>query len=112
MNGPAQGRDKRKKYQFKDGTEQDIYHLLLRAITIDPPVLSMHVEQIKKRFGELLMEDEKIPNTLTISNIVNHISKILSEVAPKLDTIGWREQELFILDPFLLFYLRWSTIER
>jgi len=112
LNGPAQGRDKRKKYQFKDGSEQDIYHLLLRAMTIDPPVLSMHVEQIKKRFAELLTENEKIPNSLTISNTVNHISKILSEVAPRLDTIGWREQELFILDPFLLFYLRWSAMER
>ena len=75
-------------------------------------MLSMHVDQIKKRFVELLKENEKNPNSLTISNTVNHISKILLEIAPKLDTIGWREQELFILDPFLLFYLRWSSMER
>lgn len=28
--------------------------------------------------------------------------------ASKLDTVEWKRQRLYILDPFLLFYLRWS----
>ena len=33
-----------------------------------------------------------------------HINKIFKEVLPKLDTLEWREQKLYLLDPFLLFY--------
>ena len=35
-----------------------------------------------------------------------HVEKFFKETVPKLDTIEWRGQELYILDPFLLFYLR------
>ena len=108
LRGPAQGREKRKQYLFKDQSQADIYHLLLRSISIDPPVLFMHADEIKKRFAALLDEEETKPRTLTISNTVMHVEKIIKETVPKLDTLEWREQELYILDPFLLFYLRWN----
>lgn len=108
LRGPAQGRDKRTQYIFKDKTEADIYHLVLKSISIDPPVLSMHMDDIKSRFTEVLAESEKVPASLVTSNTIMHVEKIMQEAAPKLDTIEWREQVLYILDPFLLFYLRWN----
>lgn len=108
LRGPAQGRDKRTQYIFKDKTQADIYHLLLKSISIDPPVLSMNMDDIKARFTEVLDESEKVPASLVTSNTIMHVEKIMQEAAPKLDTIEWREQVLYILDPFLLFYLRWN----
>lgn len=108
LRGPAQGRDKRKSYDFRDETQADIYHLFLKSICLDPPVLSMHIDDIKTRFAEVLSDAEKLPTALVISNTIMHVEKILRDTAPKLDTIEWREQELYILDPFLLFYLRWN----
>jgi len=108
LRGPAQGRDKRKSYTFKDDTNADIYHLFLNSIRVDPPVLSMHIADIRERFAEVLSRAEKLPTALVISNTIMHVEKIFREAAPRLDTIEWRGQELYILDPFLLFYLRWS----
>lgn len=108
LHGPAQGRDKRKQYAFKDKRKADLYHLFLKSISVDPPVLSINMDDIKARFAAIVDEVEKIPTTLVISNTIMHVEKIMQEAAPKLDTIEWREQELYILDPFLLFYLRWN----
>ncbi|TWH48877.1 hypothetical protein [Sporomusa sp. KB1] len=107
--GPAQGREKRMQYTFKDKTQADIYHLFLKGISIDPPVLSMHMDDIKARFATIIDESEKLPTSLVTSNTIMHVERIMHETAPKLDSIEWREQVLYILDPFLLFYLRWNN---
>jgi hypothetical protein len=108
LRGPAQGRNKRKSYDFKDDIQADIYHLFLKSICVDPPVLSMNITDIRDRFTEVLSSIEKLPTALVISNTIMHVEKIFKETAPKLDTIEWRGQALYILDPFLLFYLRWN----
>jgi hypothetical protein len=36
------------------------------------------------------------------------VEKIVKEAMPNADTLDWKEGELYILDPFLLFYLRWD----
>jgi len=108
LRGPAQSRNKRKLYNFKDDTQADIYHLFLKSICVDPPVLSMNIADIRNRFTEVLSNTGKLPTALVISNTIMHVEKIFKETAPKLDTIEWRGQELYILDTFLLFYLRWN----
>ena len=108
-HGPDKGRNNRKKYTCKDGKLIDIYELVLNAIYIDPPKLILPIEEIKNRIGEILEEDVNKLSTLTISNTLMHINKIFKEVLPKLDTLEWREQKLYLLDPFLLFYLRWRN---
>lgn len=47
-------------------------------------------------------------SVLYISNIAKHIEKSLQESLPQLDTMEWKDKILYILDPFLLFYLRWN----
>lgn len=83
---------------------------LLSSISKDPPELSFSVENIKQRILDLLAD---LPgaalSTLYISNIVNHIEKSFQKSLPQLDTIEWKDKTLYILDPFLLFYLRWNT---
>lgn len=46
-------------------------------------------------------------STLYVSNAVQHIEKSLRRLLPSLDTMEWKDNTLYILDPFLLFYLRW-----
>lgn len=109
LRGPAQGRNKRKKYLLLTGEQADIYMLLLIAISTDPPVVSMHLEEIKERLLQILKNKNDLPRPLAIANAVSHIEKIIKNAVPKLDTIEWKDQCLYILDPFLLFYLRWNT---
>lgn len=109
LQGPTQGRNRRKHYLLKKQQEVDIYFLLFIAISEDPPVLSFSIDDIRHRFEQLLATSEKLPRPLSIANAVTNMEKIIRAIVPKLDTVEWKNQRLYILDPFLLFYLRWST---
>lgn len=109
LEGPAQGKNKRTHYILQDGRQVDIYMLLLISISSDPPELSLSVQEIQRRFSNLLAENNvKHPRSIDISNAVKNIKNIMKERAKNLDTIDWKAKTLYILDSFLLFYLRCS----
>lgn len=109
LEGPAQGKNKRTHYILQDGRQVDIYMLLLISISSDPPELSLYVQEIQRRFSNLLAENNvKQPRSIDISNAVKNIKNIMKERAKNLDTIDWKAKTLYILDSFLLFYLRCS----
>ena len=87
----------------------DIYMLLLVSISTNPPELSLPVQEIQERFTALLADDNhKKTRPIDISNTVKNIKNIIKERAKNLDTIDWKAKTLYILDSFLLFYLRCS----
>ena len=90
----------------------DIYGLLFESLTKDPPLTALSVDDIKARFRQLLINQDKIPTTLNIVNSVKHIENIIKGKVPSLDTVEWKDGCLYILDPFLLFYLRWGSVWR
>ncbi|MBR3622391.1 MAG: hypothetical protein IKN43_03460 [Selenomonadaceae bacterium] len=106
--GPSQGKVKRKKYYTKDNKVYDIYHLLLLSISINPPILELHTDEILRRMMKLLKEDEEPPTKLNIANPAKYIATEIRKSIPDLDTIEWKDGTIYILDPFLLFYLRWT----
>lgn len=109
LEGPAQGKNERTHYILQDGRQVDIYMLLLISISSDPPELSLSVQKIQRRFSNLLAENNvKQPRSIDISNAVKNIKNIMKERAKNLDTIDWKAKTLYILDSFLLFYLRCS----
>lgn len=109
LEEPAQGKNKRTHYILQDGRQVDIYMLLLISISSDPPELSLSVQEIQRRFSNLLAENNtKQPRSIDISNVVKNIKNIMKERAKNLDTIDWKAKTLYILDSFLLFYLRCS----
>lgn len=109
LEGPVQGKNKRTHYILQDGRQVDIYMLLLISISSDPPELSLSIQEIQRRFSNLLAENNvKQPRSIDISNAVKNIKNIMKERAKNLDTIDWKAKTLYILDSFLLFYLRCS----
>lgn len=73
--------------------------------------------RIRERWSSLLgrqnrENQDKIPTTLNIVNSVKHIEDIIKGKVPSLDTVEWKDGCLYILDPFLLFYLRWGSVWR
>lgn len=112
-NGPVQGRNKRKLYSYAEYNtgaivQKDIYNLLLNVIMVDPPVLTLTLEEIKERMKRMLENSNSLPTSTNIIKPLKNIDTMMQEVAPQLDIISWKENQLFILDPFLLFYLRWN----
>ena len=106
VQGPVRGIGRRKLYALAQGSV-DIYHLLLLAFKADPPVTELSMVTLKERIKGLLLSKELLSSTI-ISATINKIIKIVEATMPDLDALEYKAQCLYILDPFLLFYLRWK----
>ena len=106
--GPAKGRSRRKQYILRDGKHCDTYGLFLLSISVDPPVLKVTASEIHQRMQAILQDKEDAPNGMNLANVVKHTESIIKASVPALDTLEWQNSTLYILDPFLLFYLRWD----
>ena len=107
LHGPSQGQGRRKLYQTAD-KDVDIYELMLMALKADPPVSKLSLEEIKNRISELLVNHERITSSI-ISGTINKLISLIKKDMPDLDALEYKNKELYILDPFLLFYLRWKN---
>ena len=110
--GPVKGRSRRKEYTLRDGRRCDTYGLFLLCLSTDPPVLQLTAEEIHSRMAQLLREGEKAPAGMNLANVAKHCESIIQASVPELDTLAWKNGTLYILDPFLLFYLRWDEAWR
>lgn len=108
LAGPAKGRSRRKAYHTKDGQTCDIYALILLSISADPPVLTIPLDEIRQRMEKIIQPEDTLPTTLSLSKMLKHVEEIIHQTIPDSDTLDWKNSTLYILDPFLLFYLRWD----
>lgn len=107
--GPSTRGQRRKKYQLNDGEDADIYHILLNAIALDPPVISISLEEIKERVDKLTnMSSEKIERKRVKDSLLK-IDEIMQVSGQIYQVFEWKDNQIFILDPLFLFYLRWSS---
>jgi hypothetical protein len=106
--GPRTRGTERKTYRFHDGTEGDVYRVVLRALADDPPQLSFPYEELLRRTAKVCISDSPVGSSVTGTCL--HMSKLAQEKFPQERAIDWDEQKqvLDVPDPYLLFYLRWS----
>lgn len=108
LEGPSKGRNRCKVYKTRNGKMGDIYDIFLLGISADPAMLQFSLEELQRRISKVIAEDESLPAPLNLSKTAKNIEKIVNEAIPNADTLDWNNGELYILDPFLLFYLRWD----
>ena len=106
--GPRIRGTERKTYRFPDGSEGDVYRVVLRAIADDPPRLSFPYEELLQRTAKVCVGEPPVGSSVTGTCL--HMSKLALEKFPNERAIDWDEakQVIDIPDPYLLFYLRWS----
>jgi len=106
--GPRTRGTERKTYKFHDGTEGDVYRVVLRALAADPPRLSFPYVELLARTVKVCTSDEPVGSSVTGTCL--HMSKLALEKFPNDRGVDWDEQkQVFdVPDPYLLFYLRWS----
>jgi hypothetical protein len=105
--GPKErGRD-RLTFNLKTGGEGDVYECILRAMRADPARLALPYPDLKDRIEGLCVGDA--PRGVAIANSVASMVKIADQL-PLERAIDWDEERevLDIVDPYFLFYLRWS----
>lgn len=89
------------------GWSGDVYRLLVKALSIDPPQLTFRYGPLSARISSICTGTP--PSGSSITSACEHSAKIVNDAA--LDRIvEWdSESDVFdIRDPYFLFFLRWS----
>ncbi len=106
--GPRIRGTERKTYKFHDGTEGDVYRVVLKAIAAPPPRLSFPYQELLNRTEQVCSGEFPVGSSVTGTCL--HMTKLAEEKFPDERAVDWDEQkQVFdIPDPYLPFYLRWS----
>lgn len=109
LEGPKTRGSDRKSYISKYDWQGDVYRLLLKAISLDPPCLTFRYQPLVDRIVSLCTGES--PSGSSITSACYHTANIANDSADN-NIVEWDGDNdvLDIRDPYLLFYLRWSEI--
>ena len=96
----------RKKYLTTMG-EMDLYELILEAIAIDPPFVSVNFEELTIRIRGLITGEEQ-PTAKSLREYLKNLQEVLAEKDRSFEVIEWKDDRLYVLESLFLFYLRWG----
>ena len=99
----------RKSYQTENFGELDLYGLILEALAVDPPIVSVGFEGLMNRVLLLVSGEEK-PTAKPLKDYLKNLQEVLSDHGRFYEVIEWKDNVLYILESLFLFYLRWGRI--
>lgn len=107
--GP-EGRGARQLRQMKGGGKEDIYTAIITSIARLGPKPTTTFEDIRVSLRQIIAPDIAMPTRAQIISGLNNMSRIARDRAQGEPPLEWSadEAQLVIIDPFLLFYLKWS----
>jgi hypothetical protein len=103
-NGPDERGSPRIIYQLVDGTDGDVYEILVRALAVDPPFLTISLDSLKERAAQLVGQDAKQPN---IQMALGYTPTLFKDSRPPIQWDSIKKQ-LTVVDPHFYFYLRYK----
>lgn len=107
--GPKLRGTERKEFSLSDSSQGDVYRALLLALKSDPPTLSFQWNDLSRRVQSVCKADA--PQATSLSTACAQIAKMAKEMYPTQRVVDWESDPvslLSIVDPYFLFYLRWS----
>ncbi|MET1250343.1 ATP-binding protein [Sporolactobacillus sp. STCC-11] len=107
-DGPPTRGQKRKTYTLINGDQKDIYSIILMAVAKDPPVLSVSFDEMRQRIDLILQKTTNKLSNKKIKDSLRHIKDIMSESELIYQVFEWKDNQLYILDPLFLFFIRWG----
>jgi len=107
-SGPKTRGTERNIYNYDSG-KGDVYRTILRAISTNPPEREFHYDALKQRV-ESECVGGKSPSGSSIIGSCAQMDELVKNSFPDERAIEWDDEKdtLYIPDPYLLFYLRWS----
>ena len=105
--GPKTRGSDRNIYVTRFGWNGDVYRLLVKALSVDPPKLTFRYDSLSERISGICTTVG--PSGSSITSACSHSAKIVNDAAGT-RIVEWDgEHDVFdIRDPYFLFYLRWS----
>ena len=107
--GPRQRTDRILR-SLKDGTELDIYGLVLRALAhLKPGLVTIEYEELRSAIREI---SDDVPQLHEVARVLRHMATIAASDESSTPVIDFEEEEkiLHITDPFFAFFLRWGDL--
>lgn len=99
----------RKSYQTAEFGRLDLYGLILEAIAVDPPIVSVNFDGLMNRILSLITGEEK-PTAKSLKDYLKNLQEVLSDKGKSYEVIEWKDNVLYILESLFLFYLRWGRV--
>ena len=106
--GPPTRGQKRLKYKLIDGSQRDVYSLILKMLADNPPLVEMELEELMNRI-QFNVSDQKI-TTQKIREALRNWQKLLEGLGALYHVFEWKDDIIHILDNLFLFFIRWSGI--
>jgi hypothetical protein len=106
-DGPKTRGANRNIYRTKFGWRGDVYKLLAKALSLDPPLLTFRYNSLIERIGAICVNDS--PSGSSITSACYHAAQIVNDMIPSVAVEWDGSTDVFdIRDPYFLFYLRWA----
>lgn len=106
-DGPKTRGTERNSHILKNGEVCDVYPLILKAIAVSPPELTIRYPNLKLRMETLCASTT--PSGSSLTGACTHMCSI-ANAAEGRNVLEWdaASDVLDILDPYLLFFIRWE----
>lgn len=109
QSGPSTRGQKRKKYKITNGGELDVYGIVLEAIALDPPLISITIDELKERVDNLIeISNDKLDKN-KLKTTLQAIQDIMTNSEAIYQVFEWKDDQIYILEPLFLFYIRWGA---
>lgn len=107
-DGPKTRGSARRSYTLRSGIQLEVYPLILKAIALNPPELTIRYANLQNRIAGLTRPGES-PSGSSVTGACAHMTEIANATA-NASIVEWDGDSdvLDIRDPYLLFALRWS----
>lgn len=104
--GPSTRGQQRLKYILKNGSQQDIYGLILKILADNPPLVELRIDELMERIrnntNDNMIKQKKVKDSL------KNWQKMLEQQGSLYQVLEWKDDVIYILDNMFLFYIRWG----
>ncbi len=104
--GPSTRGQQRLQYTLSDGSKRDIYGLILKVLSDNPPLVELSIEELMERIKNSAPE-----NMITIKKVRDSLKnwqKLLETLGSLYQVLEWKDDTIHVLDNMFLFYIRWK----
>lgn len=108
VKGPRVRGTARNSYRFKEGGEGDVYSVVLKAIAMGAPKLTVKYPELKDRVESII--NGETPSGSSIVSSLTQMSDESAKLQNEDRVLEWDAEKdtLDFPDPYFMYYLRWK----
>ena len=104
--GPSTRGQQRLQYTLTDGSKKDIYGLVLKVLSDNPPLIELSIEELMERIRNNVSGNGI--TTKKIRDSLKNWQKLLDTLGSLYQVLEWKDDMIHVLDNMFLFYIRWK----